>query len=112
MLKYQFPAVKGIQAGKVYYICMVPLGLLGRIYSSDKLKCSNPAKDSAVNPLAPENPLPRRKGRYLHRIRMQDGSPLPHRKDRRGDVAHPKDTSLQGTVDQHSSPVYLLIFLT
>ena len=35
MLKYQFPAVKGIQAGKVYYICMVPLGLLGRIFSSD-----------------------------------------------------------------------------
>lgn len=35
MLKYQFPAVKGIQAGKVYYICMVPLGLLGRIFSID-----------------------------------------------------------------------------
>lgn len=35
MLKYQFPAVKGIQAGKVYYICMVPLGLLGRIFSTD-----------------------------------------------------------------------------
>lgn len=35
MLKYQFPAVKGIQAGKVYYICMVPLGLLGKIFSTD-----------------------------------------------------------------------------
>lgn len=35
MLKYQFPAVKGIQAGKVYYICMVPLGLLGKIFSVD-----------------------------------------------------------------------------
>lgn len=35
MLKYQFPAVKGIQAGKVYYICMVPLGLLGKIFSID-----------------------------------------------------------------------------
>lgn len=35
MLKYQFPAVKGMQAGKEYYICMVPLGLLGRIFSSD-----------------------------------------------------------------------------
>lgn len=35
MLKYQFPAVKGIQAGKVYYICMVPLGLLGKIFSND-----------------------------------------------------------------------------
>lgn len=35
MLKYQFPAVKGIQAGKVYYICMVPLGLLRRIFSID-----------------------------------------------------------------------------
>lgn len=35
MIKYQFPAVKGMQAGKEYYICMVPLGLLGRIFSSD-----------------------------------------------------------------------------
>lgn len=32
MLKYQFPAVKGNQAGKEYYICMVPLGLLNRIF--------------------------------------------------------------------------------
>ena len=32
MLKYQFPAVKGNQAGKEYYICMVPLGLLSRIF--------------------------------------------------------------------------------
>lgn len=35
MLKYQFPAVKGLQAGKEYYICMVPLGLLGKIFLSD-----------------------------------------------------------------------------
>ncbi len=35
MLKYQFPAVKGKQAGKEYYICMVPLGLLGKIFFSD-----------------------------------------------------------------------------
>lgn len=35
MLKYQFPAVKGLQAGEVYYICMVPLGLLGKIFSTD-----------------------------------------------------------------------------
>lgn len=32
MLKYQFPAVRGNQAGKEYYICMVPLGLLSRIF--------------------------------------------------------------------------------
>lgn len=32
MLKYQFPAVKGIQAGKEYYICMIPLGLLDKIF--------------------------------------------------------------------------------
>ncbi|MBE6625083.1 MAG: DGQHR domain-containing protein [Ruminococcaceae bacterium] len=32
MLKYQFPAVKGKQAGKEYYICMIPLGLLSKIF--------------------------------------------------------------------------------
>ena len=32
MLKYQFPAVRGNQAGKEYYICMVPMGLLSRIF--------------------------------------------------------------------------------
>ena len=35
MLKYQFPAVKGKQAGKEYYICMVPLGLLNKIFLTD-----------------------------------------------------------------------------
>lgn len=35
MLKYSFPAVKGYQAGREYYICMVPLGLLGKIFSTD-----------------------------------------------------------------------------
>lgn len=35
MLKYQFPAVKGKQAGKEYYICMIPLGLLGKIFLTD-----------------------------------------------------------------------------
>ena len=34
MLKYQFPAVKGIQAGNEYYICMIPMGLLNRIFIS------------------------------------------------------------------------------
>lgn len=32
MLSYQFPAVKGFQAGSEYYICMVPLGLLNKIF--------------------------------------------------------------------------------
>lgn len=32
MLSYQFPAVKGYQAGNEYYICMVPLGLLNKIF--------------------------------------------------------------------------------
>lgn len=36
MLKYQFPAVKGIQAGREYYICMIPLGLLNRIFETSK----------------------------------------------------------------------------
>ena len=35
MLKYQFPAVRGHQAGKDYYICMVPLGLLSKIFITD-----------------------------------------------------------------------------
>lgn len=35
MLKYNFPAVKGKQAGKEYYICMVPLGLLEKIFITD-----------------------------------------------------------------------------
>ena len=34
MLKYQFHAVKGIQAGREYYICMIPLGLLNRIFET------------------------------------------------------------------------------
>ncbi len=35
MLKYQFPAVKGTQAKKEYYICMVPMGLLSKIFLID-----------------------------------------------------------------------------
>lgn len=35
MFSYRFPAVKGMQAGTEYYICMIPLGLLGKIFSSD-----------------------------------------------------------------------------
>lgn len=32
---YRFPTVRGIQAGKEYYIAMIPLRLLGRIFGSD-----------------------------------------------------------------------------
>ena len=32
---YKFPAVKGKQAGKEYYIAMVPLKLLGKIFEND-----------------------------------------------------------------------------
>lgn len=35
MLRYQFSAVKGRQAGKDYYICMIPLGLMSRIFTTD-----------------------------------------------------------------------------
>ena len=35
MLRYQFPAVKGRQAEKDYYICMIPLGLMSRIFTTD-----------------------------------------------------------------------------
>lgn len=34
-MKYQFPAVKGNQAMNDYYICMVPLGLLSKIFLTD-----------------------------------------------------------------------------
>lgn len=33
---YRFPVVKGIQAGKIYYIAMVPLKMLGRLFASDE----------------------------------------------------------------------------
>lgn len=33
---YKFPAVRGKQAGKEYYIAMVPLKLLGRIFGNDE----------------------------------------------------------------------------
>lgn len=56
MLKYQFPAVKGIQASKVYYICMVPLGLLGKIFSGDN------------NDVAPEH----RAQRKLNELRIPE----------------------------------------
>lgn len=32
---YRFPAVKGVQAGKEYYIAMIPLRLLSRLFGSD-----------------------------------------------------------------------------
>lgn len=32
---YRFPAVKGVQAGKEYYIAMIPLRLLNRLFGSD-----------------------------------------------------------------------------
>ncbi len=32
---YQFPAVRGIQAGQEYYISMVPLKLLSKLFPSD-----------------------------------------------------------------------------
>lgn len=34
MLAYRFPAARGVQAAKEYYICMVPLGLLSKIFLS------------------------------------------------------------------------------
>lgn len=33
---YNFPAVKGIQAGKEYYIAMVPLGVIGRLFPDEE----------------------------------------------------------------------------
>ena len=33
---YKFPAVRGIQAGKEYYISMVPLKLLSRLFPSEE----------------------------------------------------------------------------
>lgn len=56
MLKYQFPAVKGKQAGKEYYICMVPLGLLSKIFLIDN------------NDVAPEH----RAQRKLNELRIPE----------------------------------------
>lgn len=56
MLKYQFPAVRGKQAGKEYYICMVPLGLLSKIFSTDN------------NDVAPEH----RAQRKLNELRVPE----------------------------------------
>ncbi len=56
MLKYQFPAVKGKQAGKEYYICMVPLGLLSKIFLTDN------------NDVAPEH----RAQRKLNELRVPE----------------------------------------
>ena len=33
---YRFPVVKGIQAGKEYYIAMVPLKMLGKLFPNDE----------------------------------------------------------------------------
>ena len=33
---YRFPAVKGIQAGKEYYIAMVPLGIMGHLFPDEE----------------------------------------------------------------------------
>ena len=33
---YNFPAVRGVQAGREYYISMVPLKLLPRIFPSEE----------------------------------------------------------------------------
>ena len=33
---YRFPAVKGLQAGKEYYIAMIPLGILSKIFRNDE----------------------------------------------------------------------------
>ena len=35
MLTYRFPAVKGVQAEDDYYICMVPLGILPKLFPLD-----------------------------------------------------------------------------
>ena len=35
MISYKFPAVKGVQAGKDYYICMIPMGLLKKLFITD-----------------------------------------------------------------------------
>ncbi len=35
MISYKFPAVRGVQAGKEYYICMVPMGLLKKLFITD-----------------------------------------------------------------------------
>lgn len=33
---YRFPVVRGIQAGSEYYIAMVPLKMLSKLFSTDE----------------------------------------------------------------------------
>ena len=35
MMQYKFPAMKGLQAQSDYYVCMIPLGLLARIFVAE-----------------------------------------------------------------------------
>lgn len=35
MLFYKFPAAKGIQAGCEYYVCMIPLGIISKLFLSN-----------------------------------------------------------------------------
>ena len=58
MLKYQFPAVKGCQAGKDYYICMVPLGLMSKIFATDSSDVPLPSiapKESSTKLVFPKS---------------------------------------------------------
>lgn len=57
MLKYQFPAVKGCQAGKDYYICMVPLGLMSKIFVTDSsdVPAEYRAKESSTKLVFPKS---------------------------------------------------------
>ena len=34
-LSYSFSVVKGVQAGRDYYITMIPLNLLGKLFDND-----------------------------------------------------------------------------
>lgn len=40
MLCYKFPAAKGLQAGCEYYVCMIPLGIISKIFLSNSEEVS------------------------------------------------------------------------
>lgn len=49
VLKYRFPAIKGRQAGREYYICMISLGIMSNIFVTDG--CNVPAEYRAQRKL-------------------------------------------------------------
>ena len=62
--EYQFPAIRGIQAGREYYVSMCPMRLLPKLFLFDEVE------------LVPEL----RAQRLINKSRLPDLGPLRHPK--------------------------------